>query len=104
MNFYCSYIQQNMLVQGNVEKWVSLTNINKFSVKKLPIPFFKYIATEMGSNYMDTIQCQLVVNLTFGQNIFVKGLQVFMDKETVEKQVFSNIPNPPNLLKKVWRS
>lgn len=28
MNFYCSYMQQNMLVPGHVEKWVSLTNVN----------------------------------------------------------------------------
>lgn len=58
----------------------------------------------MGANYIDCIQCQLVVNLTFAQHIFVKALQVFLDKETVEKQVFSNTPNPPNLLKKVWPS
>ena len=57
MNFYCSYMQQNMLVPGHVEKWVSLTNVNQFSLKKLPIPFFKYIAAEMGANYIDCIQC-----------------------------------------------
>lgn len=44
-----------MLVPGNIEKWVSLTNVNQFSLKKLPIPFFKYIAQEMGANYIDYI-------------------------------------------------
>lgn len=42
--------------------------------------------------------------MTWAQNFAVKALQVFLDQETVDKQVFSNTPNPPNLLKKVWPS
>ena len=28
MNFLCTYMMQNMMVPGTVEKWISLTNIN----------------------------------------------------------------------------
>lgn len=40
-NFYARYIQNNMLLPGQVEKWIILTNLNGFPLKEMPIELFK---------------------------------------------------------------
>lgn len=63
-----------MFLPGHVEKWIVLANINQFSLKKLPVAFFKYIAKELQGNYIDCIEAQYIVNLTWAQNLVVKAL------------------------------
>ena len=46
-NFYAGYIIRNMLIPGQVEKWIIILNINHFSVKKLPVKMFKECAKEL---------------------------------------------------------
>lgn len=52
-NFYARYILNNMQVPGQAEKWVTYTNINKFSLSDLPIGLFKDAAKDLGSNWID---------------------------------------------------
>jgi len=52
-NFYARYIITNMLVPGQVEKYVTLTNVNQFPIKELPVSLFKECAKEITVNYID---------------------------------------------------
>ena len=52
-NFFGNYIVNNMMVPGQAEKWVVITNINQFSLKDMPIGMFKACAKELGTNYID---------------------------------------------------
>lgn len=63
-NFFAGYINRNMLVPGQVEKWIIILNINHFSVKKLPVKMFKAAAKELSSNWMQNTKRTVVVNLT----------------------------------------
>lgn len=40
-NFVANYLKRNMLIPGQVEKWVSIINTNKCNLSKMPINFFK---------------------------------------------------------------
>lgn len=64
-NFYGNYIVNNMMVPGQAEKWVVITNINQFSLKDMPLGMFKACARELGTNYMDSASRQVVVNMTW---------------------------------------
>ena len=64
----------NMMIPGQVEKWVVLVNINQFSLKNLPITLFKECARELGTNYIDFGARTMVVNLTWFQNLAAKML------------------------------
>ena len=64
-NFLASYILNNMLVPGQVEKWIFITNLNGFSLKELPVPFFLQITQEFTKNYIDRMAKSAVVNLSW---------------------------------------
>ena len=63
-NFFAGYINRNMLVPGQVEKWLIILNINHFSIKKLPVRLFKATSKELSSNWMQNTKRTVVVNLT----------------------------------------
>ena len=77
-----------------MEKWLALTNVRDFPLKKLTATFFKYIAKELGANYVESATRQVITNLTWVQNTLATMLQKFLDPETVACQVFSNKPDP----------
>lgn len=103
-NFLATYIQGNMQVPGCVEKWLSITNVRSFPLKKLTVAFFKYIANECGCNYVESATKQVITNLTWVQNVLATMLQKFLDPETVACQIFSNRPDPEELLAFVYPS
>ena len=84
-NFMAGYISHNMLVPGQVERWIVILNINHFSINKLPVKMFKASAKELTANYMENTRRTVVVNLTFMQNAAAKLLQKFLDPITVAK-------------------
>lgn len=59
------YISANMLVPGQVEKWIVILNINHFSINKLPVKMFKASNKELSANFMENTRKTVIVNLTF---------------------------------------
>ena len=88
------YIIRNMLVPGQVEKWLIILNINHFSLKKLPVRLFKAVSKELSSNWMQNSKRTVVVNLTAMQNTIAKFLQKFLDPSVVARQVFCKSSDP----------
>ena len=78
-NFFARYIQCNMLLPGQVEKYIGLVNINKFSLKDLPINLFKEVAVELQINFIDCAENNFVVDMSWIQNVIVKMMQSFLD-------------------------
>lgn len=52
-NFMSRYCINNMMLPGQVEKWITICNINQFSIRELPVYWFKACAKELGGNYVD---------------------------------------------------
>lgn len=96
-NFYARYMINNMMIPGQVEKWFCIANINQFQLKEMPVGMFKEASIELGTNYIDRSNMQIVVNLTWVQNMIAKMLQKFLDEQTVQKQIFSDLPNPERI-------
>ena len=97
-NFFANYILHNMLVPGQVERWITYTNLNQFTLSQMPLSLFKNAANELGSNYIDQSQKSFVVNMTFFQVVAGKLLQRFLDPETVAKMFVSARPDDPAVM------
>lgn len=93
-NFFAGYINRNMLVPGQVEKWLIILNNNHFPVKKLPVKMFKAAAKELSTNWMQNTKRTVVVNLTSMQQTMARFLQKFLDPTVVARQVFSQSQDP----------
>lgn len=98
------YITANMLVPGQVEKWVSIADTNQFSIARLPVNMFRQAHGELSNNFVECGQKAFVINLTWFQHGIAKFLQGFLDEETRSKQVFSQTVCPPELTNFVHRS
>ena len=46
-NFVTTYVTQNMMIPGQVEKVMSITDLNNFSLKDMPVGMFKDCAKEL---------------------------------------------------------
>ena len=42
-----------MLVPGQAEKWVTIIDLAKFSLKDLPMYMFKGVANELSNNFIE---------------------------------------------------
>lgn len=94
-----NYLMLNMLVPGQVEKWITYTNINKTSLRDVPIKLFKAAADTLSLNYIDNTSKAYVVNMTYMQSIVGKLLQKFLDADTVSKMFISSSVNDPDVIK-----
>ena len=61
-----------MLVPGQVEKWITITNIAQFSITDIPVGMFKDCNHELSQNFIDYGAKAVIVNLTKIQNFVVK--------------------------------
>ena len=82
-NFYAMYMEKNMLIPGQVEKWVVITNLGKFQLKDMPLAMFKASNRDLSGHFIDRSSKQVIVNMTWTQTIVAKFLQKFLDPETV---------------------
>lgn len=64
-NLCTGYIEANMLVPGQVDRWIILLDANQFSLMKLPINMFKQANREMSNNFNECSQKFFIVNLTW---------------------------------------
>lgn len=93
-NFIGGYIQRNMLLPGQVEKWIVIINTNQCALSKMPINFFKSSVAELQGNYIDSIQKCNMVNLTWIQNASANFLMKFCDPVVRARTVLCNKTAP----------
>lgn len=87
-HFFASYMQRNMHLPGQVEKWFIITNINSYPLTKLPLSMFKASNKELGTNWVDCSAKSFLVNLTWIQTKAANFFVSFLDPVTKNKQVF----------------
>jgi len=51
--FVAGYLAHNMLLPGQVEKWIAVVNINQFPLTKLPVRTFRVVAQDLGQHWID---------------------------------------------------
>lgn len=86
-----------MLIPGQCEKWVSIININKCNLAKMPINFFKTCVGEVTLNYPDSIKKCFLVNLTWVQSASAKFLLKFCHPFVQQKVFFYSELAPKDL-------
>ena len=73
-NHLANYVQYNMQVPGQVERWISFANFGKFNLKDLPLSVFSKAADELGVAFTDHSQKTYVVNVSTWLNVAGKVL------------------------------
>lgn len=68
------YMIANMLVPGQVERWISLADTSGFSLARLPVGIFKEAHGELAANFLEASQKSITVNLTYMQYGIAKFL------------------------------
>lgn len=53
-NFLVGYIGNNMLVPGQVDRYVVLIDASQFSLMRLPINMFRAAVRELSNNFLET--------------------------------------------------
>lgn len=96
-NYFANYIMYNMLVPGQVDRWITYTNINKFGLKDMPLQLFRAAAGTLAVNYIDNTSKAFVVNMTFIQNFAGRLILRFIDPDTVAKMFISYRADDPEV-------
>lgn len=80
--FLMEYCLNNMMLPGQVEHWITITNLSKLSISSLPKKEMQGIISVLSSNYLFTLGKSVHVNCTSMQLFFWKVIEVFVDRET----------------------
>lgn len=82
--YFMEYLIRNMLVPGQVENWLCITDLRDISLLSLPADFHKFLKV-MQCNY----RARLFVNFFVGMGMFLRGLwkivSVLLDPVTAKK-------------------
>lgn len=97
------YMLQNMIVPGQVEKWLVISDIAHYTVKEVPLALMKQSITEISSSYVETLNLSCMINLTWMQQMFLKFLISLVDETTQRRYIFPD-SNADALLKYVHPS
>lgn len=85
-----NYIQRNMLLPGQVEKWFVIINLNQCALSKLPMNFFKACVAEIQTNYPDAVKKCVVLNMTWAQSTTAKLLLKFCHQFVQDRTCFQS--------------
>lgn len=84
-NFLAGYMEKNMLVPGQVDRWVFVVDASQFSLLRLPVSIFRQAARELSNNFLEFGQKFFIVNLTWFQSTLINTFQMFLDEDVKQK-------------------
>lgn len=85
IRYLLDLIIEEMMIPGQVENWVSITDMGKMGLTDLPISQLKRIIEVLQDNYKCRLGFNVVVNAPTSVNLIWAVVKRFMDKDTAEK-------------------
>jgi len=80
-DFVTNYIIQNMLIPGQVDKFMIIIDTSKFGVYQLPVSTFREANSLLSGNFHGYGQKDFMVNLTWMQSGIIGILRSFLSAE-----------------------
>ena len=106
--FICQFMQNNMLIPGQVENWIIFINLEGVSVMSLP-DAMKKLVTALSDNFLARLYKSYILGMSLFLRILYKFVCNFLEEITVrkvvvlngkkDKKLFADI-NPQNLEKR----
>jgi hypothetical protein len=88
-----------MMIPGQVENWVTITDMGKMGLTDLPMGQLKRIIEVLQDNYKCRLGFNVIVNAPTSVNIIWAIVKKFMDKDVVEKMSITGKPTDPLLFR-----
>ena len=76
------YVKRVLLLPGQVEQWVTICDLNNMSMTALPRKQILAFGNLCQSNLMYFLFRSFYTTVGWGQRLFYKGVQMFIDEET----------------------
>mgnify|MGYP003894804335 CR=1 FL=1 len=96
--FLFRYLKHVLLVPGHIEQWVSICDLNNMSMTSLPRKQILAFGNLCQSNLMYFLFRSFYTHVGWGQRLFYKGVQMFIDNETKAKIVLAEGGAPEGLV------
>lgn len=87
--YICEYVERNMLIKGQVENWIMLTDLKGASLFSLAGEV-KKVMNVMSSSYRGRLHLNYIFNLSGLLTILFKMVKAFLDEITVKKLIVVN--------------
>lgn len=98
IGFFLDYVIDNMMLPGQIETWVSITDMGKMGLSDLPISQLRKVIEVLQNNYKCRLGRNFVVNAPTSVNVVWTIVKKFLDKDTVEKMSITGKSFDPALL------
>lgn len=98
VHFVFQYIINNMFIPGKIENWVSLMDLNKIPLSKLPRKWLVAFIKSCQANYKCRGVQSFVLNASWGMMAIWKMASVFVDSKVKQKIGFFSTSNPRQLV------
>ena len=87
--FLYMYVKRVLLLPGHIEQWVTICDLNNMSMTALPRKQILAFGNLCQSNLMYFLFRSFYTTVGWGQRLFYKGVQMFIDDETKQKIVLA---------------
>ena len=84
-NFFFDYIVRHMLLEGKIENWVVVMDMNKMGVMEMPYSVIKELNQHLQSNFRNRMFVLYLINAPSMISIPWKVCKGFLDESTVKK-------------------
>ena len=95
VRYLLDLVIEKMMIPGQVENWVSITDMGKMGLTDLPIGQIKRIIEVLQDNYKCRLGFNVIVNAPTTVNLLWTVVKKFMDKEVVEKMAITGKSTDP---------
>ena len=96
--FMWVYVKKVILLPGQVEQWITICDLNNMSMTALPRKQILAFGSLCQANLMYFLFRSFYTHVGWGQRLFYKGVQVFIDDETKLKIVLAADGAPQQLV------
>ena len=98
--FICEYAANHLLIPGQIENWIMITNVRHVSMVFLPSKIKKIISV-MSDNYRAKLYRNYVIGLSNALKFLFKIVCKFLDEMTVKKLVVIDNVNDGKILENI---
>ena len=97
--FHYNYLMKVLLLPGQIETYPVIMDFNGLGIASLPRETIISLGKFVNYNIMYHLSNAYVVHVSFGMNMFYKGVSFMISPETKAKNVISRVKDPPELKK-----
>ncbi len=97
VTYFLDYVIRHMLLPGQVENWIVITDLNGLGIMSLPYGVLKEVFAFMQNNFRGRLYKAIVLNAPWTFSAAWKVIENFMEASTASKIVINSGTTDPSL-------